>query len=148
MRRATMLFVTILAEAALLVCARSPVGAEDAAPPARGKAMLVEIPFSATNAGSRAISCSVALAHWYSAELGQARPGGAIEARLWGDPKTGEILFLNESLDHMPVQSLWCGFADRSWESRATIALDPTKGRVQPPIAITCAAGETRLACR
>src|SRR5689334_11979037 len=87
----------------------------------RGNAGLIEMPFVALNAAGGEMSCSVALAHWYSAELGKAAPGEKISASFWRDPKTGALYLLNDIGDRMVVQMTWCGFAGRSWETRSVV---------------------------
>jgi hypothetical protein len=109
----------------------------------RGSMGLVEMPFAARNAAGSEISCSVALAHWYSAELGRAAPGARISASFWRDPATGAVYLLNAIGDRMAVQMTWCGFAGRSWETRSV--LNVTEGKVTD---LTCMNGSNRLACR
>ncbi len=109
----------------------------------RGTAGLVETPFTARNAAALDISCSVSIAHWYSAELGKASPGGAIQSSFWSDPASGTLYLLNEAGDRMPVQLTWCGFAGRSWESRSVLTL--ARGGATD---LTCVSGDAGLTCR
>lgn len=139
--------------AAALVLASSPLAtlsfaAEEAAPIVRGTAGMVEVPFSAANRGPGAIVCSATLAHWYSSDLGQAAPGGRVEASLWFDPQNGTTVLLNSLRDRMPVQALWCGFAGRSWATRTSISLERKANAAPSPIRVTCAPEGERLSCR
>jgi hypothetical protein len=109
----------------------------------RGSSGLVEMPLIARNAAKSEISCSVALAHWYSAELGRAAPGAKISVSFWHDPKTGALYLLNDVGDRMAVQMTWCGFAGRSWETRSVLNVAEGKARD-----LTCVSGTDRLACR
>jgi hypothetical protein len=109
----------------------------------RGSAGLIEMPFGALNAAGSEISCSVALAHWYSAELGRAAPGAKISASFWRDPATGALYLLNDIGDRMAVQMTWCGFAGRSWETRSVLNIAAGK-----TADLTCVSGTGRLACR
>jgi hypothetical protein len=109
----------------------------------RGSAGLVEVPFGAHNAADSEISCSVALAHWYSAELGRAAPGAKISASFWRDPATGALYLLNDIGDRMAVQMTWCGCAGRSWETRSVLNIAAGK-----TADLTCVSGTGRLACR
>ena len=145
-----MLYRSILAA---LLFAAMPVGAaalasEEMAAVVRGTEGLVDVPFSATNQGPGDITCAVALAHWYSLDLGRAAPGGRVEASLWFDPKDGTVALLNGLNDRMPVQELWCGVAGRSWSTRTLIDLERKAGGAPAPIRITCRPEAQRLACR
>jgi hypothetical protein len=109
----------------------------------RGTAGLVEAPFTARNGASSDISCSVSIAHWYSAELGQAAPGGTIHRSFWSDPASGTLYLLNGTGDRMPVQLTWCGLAGRNWETRSVLIL--ARDRATD---VTCVSAENRLTCR
>jgi hypothetical protein len=140
-------FTTALMVATFIVILPA-LAAEDRAPVVRGTAGLLEVPFTASNQGPDEIACSAALAHWYSLDLGQATPGGTIEAPLWYDPSDGTIVLLNGSKDRMPVQALWCGFAGRSWATRSVIGLERDASRAPSPVRVTCRPEGERLACR
>lgn len=109
----------------------------------RGTSGLVEAPFTARNGAASDISCSVSIAHWYSAELGQAVPGGMIHLSFWSDPASGTLYLLNEAGDRMPVQLTWCGLAARNWETRSVVTL--ARGKATD---VTCVSAENRLTCR
>lgn len=123
--------------------------ADENAPTAKGTDGLAPAPVAIANATGEAIACGATLAHWYSADLGTAAPGGRIAIAFWADIATGEVFLLNARGDRMPVQTLWCGFDGRSWETRAPIALDRRAGEEPKPVDLTCAAsaGE-KVACR
>ena len=72
--------------------------------------------------------CDVALAHWYSAELGRAVPDGTLAATLWHDPRTGALALLNAGGDRMPVEAAWCGRAGAVHATRARLVLPLAKG--------------------
>ncbi len=99
----------------------------------RGTAGLVAVPFTARDLGPAAIACSASLAHWYSADLGTAPPGGSLRATLWSDPGDGTVFLLNGLQDRMPVLTLSCGGAE--------IALERKAGVPQPAIEVVCAPG-------
>ncbi|QIG50245.1 hypothetical protein G5V57_22470 [Nordella sp. HKS 07] len=115
----------------------------DAGAVERGSAGLIETPFVARNTATREISCSVSLAHWYSAELGRAAPGARIAVSFWRDPASGALYLLNEAGDRMAVQMTWCGFAGNSWESRSVVTL--AQGKAAD---LTCVSATDRLVCR
>lgn len=118
-------------------------------PAATGSDGLAPLPVTVANETGAAIACGATLAHWYAADLGTAGPGRRIAIALWADQATGEALLLNAHGDRMPVQTLWCGLEGRSWETRATIALDRRAGAVPKPVDLTCAASAGgHVACR
>lgn len=122
--------------------------AEESRPIQSGTVGQIAVPFTATNAGPKRIACSAAVAHWYSVDLGEAAAGETVAATLWFDPKTGEISILNASENRMPVQSLWCGIAGRSWETRSAVALARKAGPPPGPMRLVCSPEGEQLACR
>ncbi|MEZ5721607.1 MAG: hypothetical protein R3D59_07980 [Paracoccaceae bacterium] len=58
------------------------------------------------NATGGALVCGVALAHWYSAELGGFAPGVRLAVTLWHDSETGVLNLMNATDDRMPVEAL------------------------------------------
>lgn len=112
----------------------------------KGTAGLEAAPLSVTNATSGPIVCTAEMAHWYSAELGQARPGARAEIRLWRDPSDGTFVALNASEDNLPIEKLWCGFEGRSYETRGEITLDrgAPAGSAR---SVTCEEQGGRLVC-
>jgi hypothetical protein len=132
--------------ALLLFAGATSVLAEESRPILRGTEGLVALPFRAHNEGQATMTCSVALAHWYSLDFGTAAAGGSVQATLWRDPASGETYVLNAKQDRMPIQALWCGLAGRSWATRASIPLPGGSDR-RTTIAIDCARDGARLAC-
>ncbi|OWJ67385.1 hypothetical protein [Inquilinus limosus] len=110
---------------------------------------LTERAFQAENRGDGRIACDAAIAHWYSVDLGQAGPGASVSARLWFDPAGGAVYLLNDKQDRLPVETLWCGEAGRSWATRSVIDLPRHAGPVATmAITVGCAPAGDRLVCR
>ena len=114
----------------------------------RGVEGAVPVPFSARNVGAEPIACIAELAHWFSADLGEAAPGATIEATLWSDIASGEIFLENAAGDRMPVQALWCGLARAPFATRWSVPLPRRAGDIPSPIALACAPDRSRLVCR
>lgn len=108
---------------------------------------LSPVEFVASNASDRRIECAASVAHWYAVDLGAADPGQAVRATIWVDPDTGLAALINETGHQMPIESLWCGLADRAASTAASIA--PPNHRGAPPerLAVTCRTAGERLAC-
>ncbi|MFC0218660.1 hypothetical protein ACFFJ7_09685 [Pseudochelatococcus lubricantis] len=121
--------------------------AEEGRPAPRGREGLTRVPMTFANAGPASMACASAIAHWHSLDLGRAETGGSIAFDLWADTASGAIFLLNGSEDRMPVESLWCGIAGRSWETRATIALARRAGVLPPPGDFLCRQAEDRVIC-
>ncbi len=124
-----MQFPHILLVAALL----GPIAA-----PAKAGAQTLEI--SVTNGGSETLVCRAAIAHWFSADLGEAAPGATLAFAFGVDVATGGVFQLNDRGDHMAVQRIWCGRKGADWPSRAEIPMDRRAGVAPAPVALTCAA--------
>lgn len=114
-----------------------------------GNARLVAVPLTVVNDGAEAIGCRAAIAHWFSAEVGTAPAGGAVEATLWAEPESGTVFLVNAAGDRMPVESLWCGAAHATWRTRSLIPL-PRHAADGDAISLTCrgSADGGPLACR
>lgn len=132
------------------VSAASVVAAEEVHVIARGMQGLEAVPLRLENETARPVACAAAIAHWYSAPVGSAAPGGRLETRLWSKPATGEVLLLNAQEDQMPIQSLWCGYAGADVSTRSDIPLARRAGTPEPAIDLICreAAGGPALDCR
>ncbi|MEQ1952156.1 hypothetical protein [Mesorhizobium sp. CN2-181] len=98
-----------------------------------------------TNASSEAIACSADIAHWYSVELATAPPSAEIRIDLWFDPETGTYSMLNDKRENLPVERLWCGFADRAYVTRSQIVLEPSAQAAERPV--RCSGANGRLSC-
>jgi hypothetical protein len=115
---------------------------------ARAGEALVPVALDVANASAEAIGCRAAIAHWFSAEVGAAGPGGAVAATLWVDPASGTVHLINAAGDAMPVESLWCGIADATWRTRSLLPL-PRDARAGDRLSLTCRDTATgSLACR
>ncbi|MBX3567689.1 MAG: hypothetical protein KF914_06495 [Rhizobiaceae bacterium] len=103
-------------------------------------------PLTVTNRAATPIVCVAELAHWYSAELGRAETGAELRIDLWRDPSTGAFVALNDKQENMPVEALWCGLEGRSYQTRAAIRLDRTRGG---PVrsSVGCSEKADRLVC-
>jgi hypothetical protein len=94
------------------------------------------------------MACTVALAHWYSDNLGQAAPLSTLTVTLWHDPETGVINLLNATNDRMPVEAIWCGSAENMSRTRTRLALPFAIGPAPVRLDRSCAQGsEARLVC-
>ena len=108
------------------------------------------VPMRVVNRAAVPIRCEAAIAHWYSASIGRADPGRAIEAQLWSEPGSGAVYLLNAAGERMPVQTLWCGVDGRSYETRYAVPLQRRRGEAEAAIDLTCrlATGGGALDCR
>jgi hypothetical protein len=140
---------TVLAIAAACLataCLAGPAAAHEATVLYTGP--VEALAFAAENRTDGPLACGVALAHWYSSELGQAPAGGSVEAALWVNPADGTVYLLNRGGDRMPVQTLWCGVAGRSWETRSEIPLARRADAAPGAIRVVCEGGGDRVECR
>lgn len=115
---------------------------------AHGRDGLVAVPLEVVNATEVEIVCTAALAHWHSAVIGRAAPGGALAATLAHDPATGALHLADGAGPGMPIEALWCSAAGRSWETRGRVALRFAAGPAPEAIALRCADAGARLSCR
>lgn len=104
--------------------------------------------FEAVNGSGRPIACTAQIAHWFSFPVGRAAPGGAVRSGLLSDPSTGTVFIDNGAGDLLPVETLWCGFEGRAWETRHVVPLARRRGEAPGDVAVTCTPGDGRLRCR
>jgi hypothetical protein len=114
-----------------------------------GPALADEVAFTQNavevkNRSGHPIACAAQLAHWFSADLGVAAPGGALRIGFESDPATGTVFIRNVGGERMPVEAAWCGVEGRAWETRYQLDLAKAGGR-----ALTCeVVAEGQLSCR
>jgi len=113
----------------------------------RGFDGLTEFAFEAQNGGEAPITCAAAIAHWYSLELGRASLGQAVHHTLWFDPSRGVVFLIDKDEVRLPVETLWCGFEGRSWETRHVASLPSHAGEIAQAISLTCVDKDNRLVC-
>jgi len=122
-----------------MLCALGAARADEAPPAVLiGTDGLTAVPFTAENESAGSIACDAAIAHWYSATLGEAAPGARVEATFWSEPASGVLYVLNDKRERMPVQALWCGVAGRSASTRSDVQLARRIGIVEPAIHLVC----------
>lgn len=102
---------------------------------------------SVTDKASEPIACHVELAHWYSRQPTRIATGDTGTIDLWFDPETGTYSVLNGKRENMTVETLWCGFVGKAYETRSEIPLDRTKGP-RKGRAVICGRAGSRLSCR
>ncbi|MEO1104093.1 MAG: hypothetical protein AAFW98_10250 [Pseudomonadota bacterium] len=54
------------------------------------------------------LTCTAALAHWFSDALGTVLVGGSLTVRLWHEAERGVLYRLNDAGDRMPVEAIDC----------------------------------------
>lgn len=113
----------------------------------RGFYGLTAFAFEVQNDGEAPITCAAAIAHWYSVELGRAGLGQAVRQKLWFDPSRGVVFLIDKAEVRLPVETLWCGFEGRSWETRHVASLPSHTGETAQAITLTCADKDNRLVC-
>ncbi len=113
----------------------------------KGTDGLDRVVLTIANAADAALSCNADFAHWYSARLAAVEPGTSARLDLWFDPKTGTFTILNDKRENLPIERLWCGLAERAYETRSQIALDRADA-AKGSRAASCRMGQDRLACR
>ncbi len=131
-----MQFPHILLVAALL----GPVAA-----PAWAGAQTLDI--TVTNTGSETLICRAAIAHWFSADLGEAAPGESLSFSFGVATETGAVFQLNEVGDQMAVQRIWCGKKGADWPTRAEIPMERRAGAAPAPVVLNCAVTGDRTLC-
>ena len=99
------------------------------------------------NAGLKAISCTAEYAHWYSSEIGTAKAGKELIAKLWFESATGTYVMLNAAQENLPVEKLWCGIDGNAYLTRAVVPLQRNAGASFSGRTVTCATDSGRARC-
>ena len=100
-----------------------------------------------TNTGSETLLCRAAIAHWFSAELGEAAAGDSLSFSFGVVTETGAVFQLNEKGDQMAVQRIWCGRKGADWPTRAEIPMERRAGVVPAPVVLNCAVTGDKTEC-
>lgn len=96
------------------------------------------------NETSGVLKCRVALAHWYSDDLGRIAPGTQLTLTLWHDPETGVLNLMNATDDRMPVETIWCS----TNATRARLNLPIAAGKTEATLRFACSASDNEgLSC-
>lgn len=104
----------------------------------RGTEGVTPVAVQIRNQSNTAITCQAALAHWYSADLGQIAPEVALTVTLWQNPETGQFNLLNKDRDRMPVEALWCAPENDPTEVRTRLDLPIHAGPAAPNLSFAC----------
>ncbi len=96
------------------------------------------VEISISNATGGSLKCEVALAHWYSDDLGQIAPGDELTLTLWHDRETGVLNLMNATDDRMPVEAVWCS----NDAARTRLNLPIASGEAEATLRYSCHAGE------
>ncbi|GLU27441.1 MULTISPECIES: hypothetical protein [Brucella/Ochrobactrum group] len=99
------------------------------------------------NSGKTSLVCSAAFAHWFSADLGEVKPGASRSFSFGVDVKTGNVFQLNSVGDKMAVQRIWCGHKGDDWSTRAEIPMERRAGVTPKAVHLVCEAGVNATRC-
>ncbi|MCM2395928.1 hypothetical protein NBH19_07505 [Rhizobium sp. S95] len=116
-----------------------------ASAPAFSAAQMLDV--AVENTGKTALTCSAAIAHWFSADLGEAAPGAKISFSFGVDVASGNVFQQNSVGDKMAVQRVWCGRKGDDWRTREEIPLERRAGVVPKPVRLQCAADGEKAHC-
>jgi hypothetical protein len=126
--------------AALLL---SPAAAE------AGSAKLLPLHFTILNSTESELTCQALAGRWYAFELGNDAPGRRLSVEMSLDPTTQTVSMFNDIHEAVPIQTLYCGYSGRAWETRFQFPLHRLAGEAAPKgeVALTCRAQESALIC-
>lgn len=114
---------------------------------ASASATAQSIDFAVENTGKTTLACSAAIAHWYSADLGDVAPGENLSFSFGVDVATGTVFQMNTVGNKMAVQRVWCGRKGDDWQTRAEIPLERRAGVAPAPIHLRCTGDGERTGC-
>lgn len=129
-----------LSHIALVAALTGPMAA-----PCSAGAQTLDI--TVTNTGAAPLLCRASIAHWFSADLGEAGEGESLVFSFGVDLATGSVFQVNDRGDQMAVQRIWCGSKGNDWPSRAEIPMARRAGEMPAPVRLNCAVTDDRTAC-
>lgn len=103
--------------------------------------------FAVENTGKTTLACNAAIAHWYSANLGDVAPGANLSFSFGIDVDTGTVFQMNTVGNKMAVQRVWCGRKGDDWQTRAEIPLERRAGVAPEPIRLRCTGDGEKTGC-
>lgn len=99
---------------------------------------------SVANETGDTVKCRLALAHWYSEDLGRIAPGDELTLTLWHETGTGVLNLMNATDDRMPVEALWCS----TDAARTRLDLPLAAGKMEATLRFSCrASDDAELSC-
>lgn len=104
--------------------------------------------FAVENTGTTTLTCGAAIAHWFSADLGDIAPGANLSFSLGVDVDSGTVFQLNTVGDKMAVQRVWCGRKGDDWKTRSEIPLERRAGVAPAPLRLQCATEGEKTHCK
>ncbi|QRM53269.1 hypothetical protein [Sinorhizobium sp. BG8] len=114
---------------------------------ATASAATQSLDFAVENTGETTLACSAAIAHWFSADLGEIAPGANLSFSLGIDVDSGTVFQMNAVGNKMAVQRVWCGHKGDDWRTREEIPLERRAGVVPEAVHLRCAAEGDKTRC-
>jgi hypothetical protein len=79
---------------------------------------LVPLHVDLLNGTTNDLTCQALAARWYAFELGSEAPGRHFSITMSFDPGTGTVSMFNSVQVAVPIETLYCGYRGRAWETR------------------------------
>ena len=125
----------------------------------RGQQRLAAVPraevylpihLTAENGAAETLECQAVAGHWYSFDLGTVTAASRLSFDMAVDPKTGTVVMYNSMQDPVPIETVFCGFAGRAWDTRFVFPLRQIAERAVAgeASAFVCEAASGHVVCR
>jgi hypothetical protein len=114
-----------------------------------GPAKLLSLRFTVLNSTESELTCQALAGRWYAFELGSEAPGRRFTVLMSLDPATDTVSMFNDIHEAVPIQTLYCGYSGRAWETRFQFPLHRLAGEAAPTggVTLTCRSRKSALIC-
>lgn len=114
-----------------------------------GSAKLLPLHFTILNSTDSELTCQALAARWYAFELGNDASGRRLTVEMSLDPATETVSMFNDIHEAVPIQTLYCGYSGRAWETRFEFPLHRLAGEAAPKggVTLTCRSQKSGLIC-
>jgi hypothetical protein len=112
-------------------------------------AQLLSLRFTVLNSTEHSLTCQALAARWYAFELGSKAPGRRFTVLMSLDPATDTVSMFNDIHEAVPIETLYCGYSGRAWETRFQFPLHRLADEAAPTggVTLTCRSQKSALIC-
>jgi hypothetical protein len=110
---------------------------------------LALIQIIVANETPEALECQALAGHWFSFDLGSKAPHEKLPINMSYDPATGTVMMHNSRNEPLPLESVYCGYRGRAWETRFVFPLRTLAARAAQsgPVTLVCRSEDTAPSC-
>jgi hypothetical protein len=110
---------------------------------------LVAIQIIVANETREALECQALAGHWFSFDLGGNAPQSHLTIDMSFDAATGTVVMYNSLKEALPIETVYCGYRGRAWETRFDFPLRALAAQAarNGQVTLVCRSADAAPAC-